>query len=132
MPKSQSGKSKKAQSEGADCMSRGSQQKEENKPVSTRPDNSIVIRVLAKPGAKQNGISGLTEDCVGVQIAAPPVEGEANTELIKYIAKTLGIRKSDVSLDQGSKSRTKVLLLDKDCGLSVDAVIEKLKAETES
>ena len=39
-------------------------------------------------------------ETVGVQISAPPVEGEANTELIKYIAAVLSVRKSDVSLDK--------------------------------
>jgi len=39
---------------------------------------------------------------VGVQINAPPVEGEANTELIKYMAAVLGLRKSDISLDRVS------------------------------
>ena len=40
------------------------------------------------------------EECVGIQIAAPPVDGEANTELVKYMSKVLGLRKSDVSLDK--------------------------------
>ena len=39
---------------------------------------------------------------MGVQINAPPVEGEANTELIKYMAAVLGLRKSDISLDKVS------------------------------
>jgi uncharacterized protein YggU (UPF0235/DUF167 family) len=39
-------------------------------------------------------------EAVGVQISAPPVEGEANTELLRYMAAVLGVRKSDVSLDK--------------------------------
>jgi uncharacterized protein YggU (UPF0235/DUF167 family) len=39
-------------------------------------------------------------EAVSVQISAPPVEGEANTELVKYMAAVLGLRKSDVSLDK--------------------------------
>uniref|UniRef100_A0A0B7AV95 Uncharacterized protein n=2 Tax=Arion vulgaris TaxID=1028688 RepID=A0A0B7AV95_9EUPU len=132
MPKNQGGKSKKVQSEEVKGASSGGKQEDKDIPVSSRPDNSIIIKVLAKPGAKQNSITGLTSEGVGVQISAPPVEGEANTELVKYIAKTLGIRKSDICLDQGSKSRTKILLLDKNCGLSVEAVIEKLQTEAES
>lgn len=41
-------------------------------------------------------------EAVGVQINAPPVEGEANTELVKYMAAVLGLRKSDISLDKVS------------------------------
>nr|CAD7412237.1 unnamed protein product [Timema poppensis] len=39
-------------------------------------------------------------EAVGVQIAAPPMEGEANAELVKFMAAVLGVRKSDVSLDR--------------------------------
>lgn len=40
------------------------------------------------------------EDNIGVQINAPPVEGEANVHLVKYFSQVLGIRKSDVSLEK--------------------------------
>ena len=42
----------------------------------------------------------ISRDGVGIQIAAPPVEGEANMELVKYIAKVLDVRKSDVTLER--------------------------------
>ena len=35
---------------------------------------------------------------MGIQIDALPEDGEANTELVKYMSKVLGLRKSDVSL----------------------------------
>ena len=37
---------------------------------------------------------------MSVQIAAPPVDGEANKELVKYLSSVLNLRKSDVSLDR--------------------------------
>lgn len=43
---------------------------------------------------------GITDEGVGVQINAPPSEGEANTELVKYMASILGLRKSDVIFDK--------------------------------
>lgn len=42
----------------------------------------------------------VSSDGVGVQIAAPPVDGEANTELLKYLASVLDLRKSEISLDK--------------------------------
>lgn len=45
-------------------------------------------------------ISDFSTDGVSVQIGAPPVEGEANIELVKYISSVLGVRKSDVVLDK--------------------------------
>lgn len=44
----------------------------------------------------------MSEDAISVAISAPPIEGEANTELIKYFASILSVRKSDVSLSRVS------------------------------
>ncbi|XP_063216145.1 UPF0235 protein C15orf40 homolog isoform X1 [Bacillus rossius redtenbacheri] len=99
-------------------------------PVSTNKNGQVVIKILAKPGSKVNGITGIDAEGVGVQINAPPVEGEANTELVKYMARVLGLRKSDVSLDRGSRSRNKTLVVSKGC-LTKDDVLQKLKTEQE-
>lgn len=88
----------------------------------------IKILILAKPGSKQNNITNFCEDGVGVQINAPPVEGQANTELVKYMSKCLGLRKSDVCLAQGSKSRHKTLTISKGI-TTVENVIEILRKE---
>lgn len=45
-------------------------------------------------------IEDIMEESVGVQISAPPVDGEANVGLVKFISKTLGVRKSDVVLEK--------------------------------
>lgn len=104
--------------------------RESNAPVSTNKSGNVSIKILAKPGAKQNCITDITEEGVGVQIAAPPVEGEANTELIKFFSKVLGLRKSDVSLDRGSKSRNKTLVISSDV-ISVEKTIEILNGALE-
>ena len=45
-------------------------------------------------------VQEISEEGVRVQIAAPPIDGEANTELVKFMAKMLGVRKSDVLLER--------------------------------
>jgi len=50
----------------------------------------------------------IVQEGVGVAIAAPPTDGEANAELIKHLAQVLGLRKSDLTLESGSRSRNKV------------------------
>ncbi|XP_045581940.1 UPF0235 protein C15orf40 homolog isoform X2 [Procambarus clarkii] len=93
-------------------------------PISSDKSGNVVIKILAKPGAKENGFTDISTEGVGVQIAAPPTEGEANTELVKFLASALGVRKSDVSLDRGSRSRQKTV---KVSGTSVADVEQKLK-----
>lgn len=99
--------------------------------ISVNKSGEIVLRIHAKPGAKQNGITDITTEAIGVQISAPPVDGEANTELVKYISKVLQLRKSDLSLDRGSKSREKVLLVVKDA-ISIDRATQLIKIECEN
>ncbi|XP_058825567.1 UPF0235 protein C15orf40 homolog [Topomyia yanbarensis] len=92
---------------------------------------NVLIKILAKPGSKTNGITDVGEDGVGVQIAAPPIDGEANTELVKYLAKLLELRKSDVSLDKGSKSRQKTIVLEKGCR-TPDQVLDIFRREMQN
>jgi uncharacterized protein (TIGR00251 family) len=53
----------------------------------------------------------INDEYIGVAIAAPPKEGEANEELVRYIASVLGVKKNTVYLDKGSKSRHKVAIV---------------------
>ncbi|CAG2068347.1 unnamed protein product, partial [Timema podura] len=70
-------------------------------------------------------------EAVGVQIAAPPLEGEANVELVKFMAAVLGVRKSDVSLDRGSRSKQKTLLVTAS-DLTPEQVLQKLKSQVDT
>ncbi|XP_072038004.1 UPF0235 protein C15orf40 homolog [Amphiura filiformis] len=98
-------------------------------PVTKKKDGSLAITIQAKPGAKQNCITDVSSDAVGVQIAAPPKEGEANTELVKYLASVLNLRKSDVTLDKGSKSRLKTICISSDQNMTVEDLLSKLRVE---
>lgn len=91
-------------------------------------NGDLNIKVLAKPGSKENGITGITEEGLEVKIAAPPIHGEANTELISYLSKLLGTRKSDLSLDRGSRSRTKTVTLSKDAGFTLERLNDLFKS----
>ncbi|XP_034240381.1 uncharacterized protein CG5902-like [Thrips palmi] len=96
--------------------------------ISLTKSGDVAVKIHAKPGAKKNGITDISEEGVGVQISAPPVEGEANTELVRYIAEILGLRKGDISLDKGSRSRNKTILVSNG-KLSVEEITEKIKKE---
>lgn len=87
--------------------------------------NNLLLKIHAKPGAKFNNISDISSEGVGVQINAPPKEGEANTELLKYISKILDVRKSDVSFERGMKSRQKIIKIT--ASLNVDDVKSKIE-----
>lgn len=75
----------------------------------------MKIALKVTPGARRNEILGWEEDypqigrVLRVKIAAPPVEGKANKEIVAFMAKTLGIPKSSVELLHGSTGRIKLI-----------------------
>jgi len=72
----------------------------------------IFIRVT--PGAAQTKISGKfiddkNQEYLKISIAAPPEDGKANDELIRFLSKKLKIPKSKITIIRGETSRFKVL-----------------------
>ncbi|CAG9331549.1 unnamed protein product [Blepharisma stoltei] len=84
---------------------------ESNVPGSiTRRGNSIFLSVQAKPNARQSTITDINDQYIGVCVAAPPREGEANTELCEYLSQVIGVKKRQVSVKPGTqKSRSKIV-----------------------
>lgn len=70
-------------------------------------DQDIVLRLHAQPGAKRTSVVGLYGDKLKIAIATPPVDGKANQAIIAFLAKTLGVSKSKISLISGETSREK-------------------------
>ena len=70
-------------------------------------DGKLKFRVQVVPRASRSEIVGEHDGLLRVRIAAPPVEGAANKELIKVLAKTFRVSKSDVEIVSGQSSRVK-------------------------
>lgn len=87
------------------------------------------ISLLLKDTVLTDFIPDVTAEAVSVAIAAPPSEGEANAELCRYLSKVLELRKSDVVLDKGGKSREKVVKLL--ASTTAEEILEKLKQQVE-
>ncbi len=74
-------------------------------------NNQLTLYCHVQPGARQNQLSGLYDNCLKVQLKTPPIEGKANKALISYLAKLWGIPKSKISIKRGLSSRRKTLLI---------------------
>lgn len=98
-------------------------------PITTNKDGDVLIKVLAKPGANCSEVNDIVDEGVKVSINAPPVDGEANAALVKYLAKALGLKKSDVRLQSGHKSKNKVFAAS---GISMELALQKLKQESQN
>lgn len=69
--------------------------------------------VRVKPGARRDAVGGCWHDtALVVAVAAPAVEGKANEAVRKAIATAFGVRRQDVAIVAGERSRDKVVELD--------------------
>jgi uncharacterized protein (TIGR00251 family) len=83
------------------------------------------LAIVAKPNAKKSAItreletSGRTSETMTVEVAlaAPPLDGRANEELVRTLAKVLGVKKKDVVLVSGETGRNKLVDIS---GISAD------------
>ncbi len=85
--------------------------------------NQTNITVQIQPNAKQNEVLVFEEGVLRVKIAAPPVKGKANKELVDFLSQLLGISKSNINIDKGLTSRRKVIAVE---GLSQAEVTKRL------
>ena len=70
------------------------------------------IRVHASPRASRTHVVGYYDERVKIQLAAPPVDGAANQELIRFLAKEFGVPKSSVTLCAGASGKRKTVEVD--------------------
>jgi uncharacterized protein (TIGR00251 family) len=85
---------------------------------------SILLKV--KPGSSKDEITLDEEGNFLVKIKERPVDGAANTYLLKFLSKEFNIRKRAVSLEKGSTSRFKKILLDMDQP-ALDTILTRYK-----
>ncbi|MDT5270524.1 MAG: uncharacterized protein QOH49_2710 [Acidobacteriota bacterium] len=70
---------------------------------------ALVFAVRVVPRASKTAIAGEHDGALKVRVAAPPVEGAANAELTRFLAKLLGVPTRAVEIVGGHTSKTKVL-----------------------
>jgi len=69
----------------------------------------VALEVLVQPRASRTRVVGEHDGRLKVQLAAPPVDGEANQALVAFLAEALGVRKADVSIARGEAGRRKTV-----------------------
>jgi uncharacterized protein len=68
-----------------------------------------VLDVHVQPGARRNGIVGVHGGRLKIKIASPPLDGEANRELVSYLSQLFAVPRSRVSVLRGASSRVKTI-----------------------
>jgi uncharacterized protein (TIGR00251 family) len=71
--------------------------------------DGVIFNIRVVPRSSRCELAGIQEDALKLKITAPPVEGKANEECIKFLADKLGVRKSRVAIIAGHKSKRKTI-----------------------
>lgn len=71
--------------------------------------DGVRLKVYVAPRASKTAITGYHGEALKIRLAAPPVDGAANGELIAFMAKFFKTPKSSVSIVGGYKSKRKVV-----------------------
>jgi uncharacterized protein len=73
----------------------------------TEHEGALLFSVRVVPRASQSGVVGEHDGALRVRVAAPPVEGAANEELIRTLARALNVPSRAVEIRGGHASKLK-------------------------
>ena len=79
--------------------------------ISINRGGGLLLAIRAKPTGKRNRLANISGPALEVELAAKPQNGEANAELIDYLSDIFRIKKRDLQLISGDKSRDKQVLV---------------------
>ena len=84
----------------------------------------VELTVHVQPNAKTTELAGLHGEALKIRLAAPPVDGKANAELIRFLADLLEVKRGQVEIVAGTSGRSKRVAV---AGLHPDVVLQAVK-----
>jgi uncharacterized protein (TIGR00251 family) len=85
--------------------------------------NGAVLTVHVQPKASRTECVGIYGDALKIRVAAPPIEGAANEELIRFLSRELSVPAAAVHIESGAGGRHKRVRL---CGVTAERVMARL------
>lgn len=86
-------------------------------------DAGARIALHVVPRASKTRVCGLHGGRVKLAVAAPPVDGKANDEIVRFLARTLGVPRDAVQIASGATGKRKLVTIE---GLTPAEVAERL------
>jgi len=74
-------------------------------------ERGALLTVHVQPGSSRTECVGIHGDAVKIRLAARPIDGAANDELIRFIAERCGVPRANVQLHGGATGRRKRLFV---------------------
>ena len=85
--------------------------------------DGVSFRVQVKPRASRSRVIGVVDDALVVAVAAPPVDGAANAELIRVLSRHFDVRATAVRVLSGGASRRKLVAI---AGIAPEILLTKV------
>ena len=85
-----------------------------------------LVALRVQPRASADAVTGEREGAIVIRLKAPPVDGQANAALVRFLARRLGLPAVAVELVRGATGRQKWIRV---AGLSAEAVRAALLAD---
>ncbi len=73
--------------------------------------DGIVLQIQVLPRSSQGKLAGCQGDFLKIKLTAPPVEGRANEEAVRFLADVFGIKKDQVRITGGLKAKKKTIAI---------------------
>lgn len=86
-------------------------------------NGSVTLRLRVQPRAARTEIAGELGGAIKLRITAPPVEGKANYECRRFLARLLGVNRNAVEIVAGASSKDKVVRIH---GVTAQSVLRSL------
>ena len=72
-------------------------------------DNAVTIRIRVQPRASRTEVVGEYAGAIKLRVAALPVDGKANEECRRFLAKLFNVGATSIEIISGDSSRDKVI-----------------------
>ena len=72
----------------------------------------LILEIRVQPRASHDEIAGARGERLKIRLTAPPVDGKANSQLLKFLATLFGVRRNQVTLISGARNRDKRIAIE--------------------
>jgi uncharacterized protein len=87
-----------------------------------------LLKVLLRPRSASERIEGPLGDYLKISVSAPPIKGKANEALLRFLADQMGLKRSQLSIQAGTRSFRKLIALN---ACPPQQVLDRLKIHSE-
>jgi uncharacterized protein len=87
---------------------------------------NALLAIHVQPRARRTEVVGRHGDAIKIRLKAPPVDGAANDELVRFLAERLGVPRAAVTIVSGQTGRAKRIAV---AGMDLDTARQRLDVD---